>query len=234
MASKRELQIERVCSLVELGARQAGDELENIANSEGDSGALALINELPVATVTEILTAYDYTTYSIIPYLITPEKVKDIVKNAPAFWNANSFVSSDYDDIQRSAQDLLTHLVLVQQDTQRQITIIKSIAEIEEGLNLFIIALIGVESISNDEAFNYLDNLFDNVSLSEQGSVSELLEIMRKHTPDVLTIIKTYSQSDKWQQLVLSLGDFMRKKALKERHGINDDFDDMFTKIQDW
>lgn len=228
----RAVQIQRIHNLLEqCGGRIAGNYLEEVANEEGDKAVIAIINKMPTNLLTEVIRKYDYSCPSIIPHLITAEKVKEIIEEEPAFWRSE-FVGGSLDDTQRDASDLLAHLILTQESRERKIKLIKTIADAPDGVLFFIIALVGIDMSYLERDDNYLDMLFDRVSDTEKGSSSELLELIKLETPGVFKLIKETTQSEDWANQVRSFVEYLKNNSENRKIGIDSNVDNMFSPLE--
>lgn len=198
------------------GGKKAGHFLETIADEKGDTFLMEQVfPNLSIDVVAKTVREFDSTIPSIIAVLMDPEKVAEMVKVEPTYWDLND--ESNFD----AQQNVISILVQFtdEQPHHKKLELIEAIASSEFGLQYMSVGFIGIDFQKFNE--NYT---FDFENYENYGTDVYMLSFIRCYLPKIYNQILDYLNSYDFSKLV----DSVKTQADEQKIGALN-VDEMFS-----
>ena len=170
-------------TLMEIAAmpvQKAESVLEAIADREGDERSKAILAQLPPVKIAAILRQHDFSSPSILSWMMTPEMIAAVLKIDPFFWMHvhNRLDSGNFAKIQSEALDLATSLLSNANGREQQSAILELASRDPASLQYLFLPFIGWK-IKAESMLEWEDPEI------EEGTPDHLYEMIRWAAPSL-------------------------------------------------
>lgn len=176
--------VSEVKSLTAINPKKAAKLLEDYASESGDTALTTVLQDVEVGDVVKILGTSDFSSPSIISWLLTPANILDVVKSTPLYWEEK--ILSDPLRLQMDIIDTIHYIFEIQDDEERRRLIVEMLLSDDSGS--FFVSI----------PFIHMDNLDIHYRQLAETIKTYVLEIDPEFTHNINELNK---QENDWEKV---------------------------------